>query len=226
MLPHYLAMRATCPANICSPWLNYFNIVFRNMTPITIPIVKPTRCSNVSNLFYLRKILYMFLGEASHSNSQRYLPWSAPKWSCKTLPIVNFCLCVCLSVCLSVCVSVCLCVCLCVCLSVCLSVSLSVCLSFCLSVCLSVSLSVCLSVCLSVHRSTCNDSMTAKNIFIKLKAWISTVKPNRCTNVSNLFYVCTGFNSWWWTERPSETCRVSFQNKINLIRWWIWLVLL
>jgi len=26
--------------------------------------------------------------------------------------------------------------------------------------------------------------------------------------------VCTVFNSWWWTERPPETCRVSFQNKI------------
>jgi len=24
--------------------------------------------------------------------------------------------------------------------------------------------------------------------------------------------VCTVFNSWWWTERLSETCRVSFQN--------------
>ena len=29
--------------------------------------------------------------------------------------------------------------------------------------------------------------------------------------------VCTVLNCWWWTERPSETCRVSFQNKINLI---------
>ena len=81
---------------------------------------------------------------------------------------------------------------------------------------------------------------------------IPTVKPTRCTNVSNLFYfgmalhvsdglsvhhhdfktvhtatgicqtdtavcllasrqqylfaVCTVLNSWWWTERPSETC--------------------
>ena len=26
--------------------------------------------------------------------------------------------------------------------------------------------------------------------------------------------VCTVLNSWWWTERPSETCRVSFQNTI------------
>jgi len=28
--------------------------------------------------------------------------------------------------------------------------------------------------------------------------------------------VCKILNSWW-TETPSETCRVSFQNKINLI---------
>jgi hypothetical protein len=28
--------------------------------------------------------------------------------------------------------------------------------------------------------------------------------------------VCTVLDSWWWTERPSETCRVLFQNKINL----------
>ena len=27
--------------------------------------------------------------------------------------------------------------------------------------------------------------------------------------------VCTVMNSWWWTERPSETCSVSFQNKIK-----------
>jgi len=38
--------------------------------------------------------------------------------------------------------------------------------------------------------------------------------------------VCTVVNSWWWTERPSETCRVSFQNKIHLRHWCIWLVLL
>jgi hypothetical protein len=28
--------------------------------------------------------------------------------------------------------------------------------------------------------------------------------------------VCTVLDSWWRTERPSKTCRVSFQNKINL----------
>ena len=38
--------------------------------------------------------------------------------------------------------------------------------------------------------------------------------------------VCTVLNSCWWTERPSETCIKSFQNKINLRHWCIWLVLL
>jgi len=27
--------------------------------------------------------------------------------------------------------------------------------------------------------------------------------------------VCTVLNSWWWTERPPETRRVLFKNKIN-----------
>jgi hypothetical protein len=27
---------------------------------------------------------------------------------------------------------------------------------------------------------------------------------------------CTVLDSWWWTERTSETCRVLLQNKINL----------
>ena len=28
--------------------------------------------------------------------------------------------------------------------------------------------------------------------------------------------VCTVLDSWWWKERPSETCSVLFQNKMNL----------
>jgi len=32
--------------------------------------------------------------------------------------------------------------------------------------------------------------------------------------------VCTVLNSRWWTERPSETCRMLLQNKIKLI-WYI-----
>ena len=38
--------------------------------------------------------------------------------------------------------------------------------------------------------------------------------------------VCTVLDSWWWTERPSETCRELLQNKINLSNWCISLVLL
>jgi len=41
-----------------------------------------------------------------------------------------------------------------------------------------------------------------------------------------LLAVCTVLNSRWWTERPSETCRVLFQSKINLRNWCIQLVLL
>ena len=36
-----------------------------------------------------------------------------------------------------------------------------------------------------------------------------------------LVAVCTVLNFWWWTERPSQTCRVSFQNEINLRHWCI-----
>ena len=36
------------------------------------------------------------------------------------------------------------------------------------------------------------------------------------TQVLWLLAVCTVLDSWWWTEKPSETCRVLFQNKINL----------
>jgi len=37
----------------------------------------------------------------------------------------------------------------------------------------------------------------------------------------NLYYIysmllCTVLDSWWWTERPFETCRVLFQNTIYL----------
>jgi hypothetical protein len=37
--------------------------------------------------------------------------------------------------------------------------------------------------------------------------------------------VCTVLDSWWWTERPSETCKVLPKNKINLRNWCILLVL-
>jgi len=62
------------------------------------------------------------------------------------------------------------------------------------------------------------SSSTQQNLF----HLISIVKPTRCTNVCLLasqqtpvsiwhmpVAVCTVLNCWWWTERPSETCRVS-----------------
>ena len=51
-------------------------------------------------------------------------------------------------------------------------------------------------------------------VFKKDRYVISTVKPIRCINISVWHMsvaVCTFFNSWWWTERPSETCRVLLQ---------------
>ena len=41
--------------------------------------------------------------------------------------------------------------------------------------------------------------------------------------------VCTVLSSWWWTEKPSETCRVSYRNKwiekshILLVVLWEWI---
>ena len=35
------------------------------------------------------------------------------------------------------------------------------------------------------------------------------------TNQMNNICMYSLIDSWWWTKRPSETCRVLFQNKIN-----------
>jgi hypothetical protein len=37
------------------------------------------------------------------------------------------------------------------------------------------------------------------------------------TSITYTIAECTVNNSWWWTEELSETCRVSFQNKIGEI---------
>jgi len=39
-----------------------------------------------------------------------------------------------------------------------------------------------------------------------------------------LVAVCTIFNSWWWTGRPAEACKVLLQKKLK--HWCLWLVLL
>jgi hypothetical protein len=34
--------------------------------------------------------------------------------------------------------------------------------------------------------------------------------------------VCTVLDSWWWTERPSETCRVIFSKLLNCASSWFY----
>jgi len=74
---------------------------------------------------------------------------------------------------------------------------------------------------LSVHHQEFKTIHTATDICQTDTAVCLLADSSIC-----LTAVCTVLNSWWWTERPSETCRVSFQNKINLIYWCILLVLL
>jgi len=57
---------------------------------------------------------------------------------------------------------------------------------------------------LSVHHQEFKTVQTATGICQTISVWQMPVA------------VYTVLNSWWWTERPSETCRVSFQNKIIL----------
>jgi len=78
---------------------------------------------------------------------------------------------------------------------------------------------------LSVHHQKLKTLQTATGICQTDTAVCLLASRQQC-----LFDEClllfVVFNSWWWTERPSETCRVSFKNKINFIHWCIWLVLL
>ena len=64
------------------------------------------------------------------------------------------------------------------------------------------------------------------NRYCCLLASIPTSKQTAVSVWHMPLAVCTVLNSRWWTERPPKTCRVSYQNKINLIQWCIWLILL
>ena len=64
---------------------------------------------------------------------------------------------------------------------------------------------------LSVHHQEFKTVHTATGICQTDTAVCLLADSSIC-----LIAVRTVLNSWWWTERPSETCRVSFQNKINL----------
>jgi hypothetical protein len=74
---------------------------------------------------------------------------------------------------------------------------------------------------LSVHHQECK-TVNLSNRYCCLLASKQTAVPVWQMPVA----VCTLLNSWWRTVRPSETCRVSFQNKINLRHWCILLYLL
>jgi len=69
---------------------------------------------------------------------------------------------------------------------------------------------------LSVHHQESKTVHTASGICLVQVLWLLAGKqPQTCTrHIPDA--VCTVLDSWWWTERPSETCRVLFQNKINL----------
>ena len=44
---------------------------------------------------------------------------------------------------------------------------------------------------------------------------LASKQPQNLYDIYLMLYV-QSLDSWWWTERPSETCRVLFQNKTNL----------
>ena len=71
--------------------------------------------------------------------------------------------------------------------------------------------------CLSVHHQQFKTVQTTKQIYHTDTAVCLLV----LFNSSCLVAVCTVLNCWWRTERPSETCRMSLQNKLNLIHWYI-----
>jgi hypothetical protein len=62
----------------------------------------------------------------------------------------------------------------------------------------------------SVHHQelfTVHSAGSGRNILILLESCLQTC-------MTYTIAVCTVNNSWWWTEELSETCGVSFQNRI------------
>jgi len=108
-----------CDKNITSPIFDVHRAVHRNI----ISIVKPTRCTNVSNLFHFGMTLYMF-------------------------------------------------------------------------------------------RMVLPSIISSSRLYIQQQAYVR--KQNLASRQQSVSVwqipvaVCTVLNSWWWTEKPSETCRVSF----------------
>jgi len=85
---------------------------------------------------------------------------------------------------------------------------------------------------LYMFRTVFPSIIRSSRLCIQQQAYVNQILPLLAINQTAVSVwqmpvaVCTVLNSWWWTERPSETCKVSFQNIINLIHWCIKLVLL
>ena len=82
---------------------------------------------------------------------------------------------------------------------------------------------------LYMFRTVFRSIISSSRLYIQLSnryCWLLANNQSAVSVWHTPVAVCTVLNCWWWTERPSETCRVSIQNKINLIHWCIWLVLL
>ena len=61
-------------------------------------------------------------------------------------------------------------------------------------------------------------SITSSRQYIQQQAYVKHLVPASKQTAVSVWHVpvavCTVLNSWWWTERPSETCRVSFLHSL------------
>jgi len=77
---------------------------------------------------------------------------------------------------------------------------------------------------LYMFRTVFPSITRSSRLYIQRQAFVTQILLSACYQADSsicLVAVYTILNSWWWTERPSETCRVSFQNKMNFIHWCI-----
>ena len=71
-----------------------------------------------------------------------------------------------------------------------------------------------------MFRTVFPSIIRSSRLYIQQQAYVKQILLSVCERVWDGHFwhmpvaVCTVLNSWWWTERPSEIYRVSFQNKI------------
>ena len=69
---------------------------------------------------------------------------------------------------------------------------------------------------LSVRHQGFKTVRTSKQILLSDVCLVASRQQTAVSVWRMAVAACTVLISWWWTERPSETCRASFQNKIIL----------